>query len=157
MTPAIVSGDLDDARVRALVEYHLGASRVSACNHALKVEQLKAPDIQFWAAWEGERLLGIGALQRLSHDHGEIKSMHTASDARRLGIANAMLLHIIDAARAAGMRRLSLETGSWDYFAAARALYEKHGFVVCGPFGEYPLDPSSVFMTRTLSLLDVKA
>ena len=76
--------------------------------------------------------------------------MHTASDARRRGIANAMLLHIIDAARAAGMRRLSLETGSWDYFAAARALYEKHGFVVGGPFGEYPLDPSSVFMTRAV-------
>jgi putative acetyltransferase len=147
---SIVAGGLDDIRVRALIEHHLGESRVSACNHALKVEELKAPSIQFWAAWDGERLLGIGALQRLSHDHGEIKSMHTASDTRRRGIANAMLLHIIDAACAAGMRRLSLETGSWDYFAPARALYEKHGFVVCGPFGAYPLDPSSVFMTRAL-------
>jgi putative acetyltransferase len=150
MTLAIVPGDLDDVRVRALIEQHWGESRVSACDHALKADELKAPTIQFWAAWDGERLLSVGALQRLAHDHGEIKSMHTASDARRRGIATAMLLHVIDAARAAGMRRLSLETGSWDYFAPARALYEKHGFVVCGPFGKYPLDPSSVFMTRAL-------
>jgi putative acetyltransferase len=76
--------------------------------------------------------------------------MHTSSDQRRRGVGSAMLLHIIDAARAAGMRRLSLETGSADYFLAARALYQKHGFAVCEPFGEYALDPSSVYMTRTL-------
>lgn len=150
MTLAIVPGDLDDPRVRALVDFHLGASRVSACNHALKVEELQAPGIRFWAAWDGDRLLGIGALQRLADDHGEIKSMHTSSDCRRRGVGSAMLLHIIDAARAAGMRRLSLETGSWHYFAAARALYLKHGFAVCGPFGTYAQDPNSVFMTRAL-------
>ena len=150
MTHSIVPGDLDDARVRALVEHHLTATRVSACNHALSVAQLKAPQVQFWAAWDGERLLGVGALQRLAHAHGEIKSMHTAGDARRRGIGSAMLEHIIAAARAAGMRRLSLETGSWEYFAAARALYAKHGFVVCGPFGEYAPDSSSVFMSREL-------
>ena len=54
MTLAIVPGDLDDVRVRTLIEYHLGAGRVSACNHALKVDELKAPAIQFWAAWDGE-------------------------------------------------------------------------------------------------------
>jgi putative acetyltransferase len=148
MTHSIVPGDLDDARVRALIEQHLTATRVSACNHALNVAQLKAPHVQFFAAWDGERLLGVGALQRLAPEHGEIKSMHTASEARRRGIGSAMLLHIIAAARAAGMRRLSLETGAWDYFAAARALYAKHGFTVCGPFGAYAPDPSSVFMTR---------
>jgi putative acetyltransferase len=150
MPLAIVPGDLDDARIRALVDYHLSASRVSACNHALKVDELKAPGIRFWAAWDGERLLGIGALQRLADDHGEIKSMHTASDCRRRGVGSALLLHIVDAARAAGMRRLSLETGSWDYFAPARALYLKHGFAVCGPFGHYTENPNSVYMTRAL-------
>jgi putative acetyltransferase len=148
----IVPGDLDDARVRALIAHHLSSSRATGgCDHALEIDELKAPGIRFWAAWDEERLLGVGALQRLSHDHGEIKSMHTASDARRRGVANAMLLHIIDAARAAGMLRLSLETGAWDYFAAARALYQKHGFVICEPFGNYPPHESSVFMTRTLT------
>jgi putative acetyltransferase len=106
--------------------------------------------VRFWAAWDEDRLLGVGALQRLSYDHGEIKSMHTSVDCRRRGIGSAMLLHIVDAARAAGMRRLSLETGSLDYFAPARGLYEKHGFVVCGPFAAYSADPGSVFMTRAL-------
>jgi putative acetyltransferase len=150
-TIEIVAGNLDDPRVRALIAHHLSSSRATGgCDHALEVEELKAPGVRFWAAWDADRLLGIGALQRLSEDHGEIKSMHTSIDARRRGIGSAMLLHLIDAARAAGMRRLSLETGSLDYFAAARALYEKHGFVVCGPFGEYAHDPSSVFMTRTV-------
>ena len=151
MTFAIVAGDLDDPRVRALLALHVSSSRATGgCDHSLEVEELKAPGIQFWAAWDADRLLGIGALQRLAHDHGEIKSMHTASDCRRRGVGSALLLHIIDAARTAGMRRLSLETGSWDYFAAARALYLKHGFEVCGPFGTYSQDPNSVFMTRAL-------
>jgi len=151
MTLAIVPGDLDDPRVRALLVHHVSSSRATGgCDHSLEVDELKAPGIQFWAAWDDDRLLGVGALQRLAHDHGEIKSMHTAYDCRRRGVGSALLLHIIDAARAAAMRRLSLETGSADYFAAARALYRKHGFVVCEPFGAYALDPSSVYMTRAL-------
>lgn len=61
-----------------------------------------------------------------------------------------MLLHIMDAARAMGMSRLSLETGAWEYFVPARELYKKHGFVECPPFGEYVADPNSVFMCRDL-------
>jgi putative acetyltransferase len=61
-----------------------------------------------------------------------------------------MLRHIMKAARERGMRRLSLETGSWPYFALARALYARHGFVECAPFGEYGEDPNSVFMTLAL-------
>ena len=61
-----------------------------------------------------------------------------------------MLLHIIDTARAMGMSRLSLETGSWEYFVPARELYKRHGFVDCPPFGEYVSDPNSVFMCREL-------
>ena len=151
MTLAIVPGDLDDARVRALLALHVSSSRATGgCDHSLEAEELKAPGIRLWAAWDEDRLLGVGALQRLSDDHGEIKSMHTRDDCRRCGVGSALLLHIIDAARAAGMRRVSLETGSADYFVAARALYQKHGFIVCEPFGDYALDPSSVYMTRTL-------
>ena len=148
---AIVPGDFDDPRVRALLAHHVSSSRATGgCDHSLEVDELKAPGIRFWAAWDDDRLLGVGALQRLAHDHGEIKSMHTASDCRRRGVGSALLLHIIDAACAAGMRRLSLETGSAEYFVAARSLYRKHEFVICGPFGDYALDPSSVYMTRTL-------
>jgi len=53
-------------------------------------------------------------------------------------------------ARRRGYARVSLETGSQDFFAPARRLYERHGFVECGPFGDYVLDPHSVFFTREL-------
>ena len=101
--------------------------------------------------WEDETLLGCGALKRLSADHGEVKSMHTAQAMRRRGAGSAMLRHLIAAARADGMSRLSLETGSWDYFRPAQALYRSHGFVECPPFADYVLDPNSVFMTLDLS------
>ena len=149
----IISGDLDDARVRALLDEHLRTARAAtaACSdHALEVSELKAPDITFWAAWDGDVLLGVGALKRLSPELGEIKSMHTVRDRRRQGVGAAMLVHIIDAAHAMGLARLSLETGSSDYFVPARALYEKHGFAECPPFAEYVVDPNSVFMTRIL-------
>lgn len=104
----------------------------------------------FWSAWEGDEVVGVGALKRLSADHGEVKSMHTAESARGRGVGSAMLRHIMAAARARGMSRLSLETGSWRYFEPARALYARHGFVECGPFGEYREDANSMFMTLVL-------
>jgi putative acetyltransferase len=76
--------------------------------------------------------------------------MHTAQASRCRGVGTAILLHIVEAARALGMSRLSLETGSWPYFLAAREFYKRHGFIECQPFGEYAPDESSVFMTLDL-------
>jgi GNAT superfamily N-acetyltransferase len=149
----IVTADLDDARVRALLEEHLTTARATSppCSaHALDLTGLRAPELTVWAAWEGDVLLGVGALKELAPDHGEIKSMHTARAHRRRGIGAAILRHIVAAARARNMARLSLETGSAPYFAPARALYREHGFVECPPFADYVEDPHSVFMTRTL-------
>jgi putative acetyltransferase len=116
----------------------------------LDLDGLQSPDISFWTIWEDETLLGVGALKRLSADHGEIKSMHTAQAARRRGVGRAMLRHIIAIARASGISRLSLETGASEYFRPARALYRSHGFVECPPFADYVLDPNSVFMSLDL-------
>ena len=76
--------------------------------------------------------------------------MHTAEAARRRGVGGAMLRHIMDVARASGMTRVSLETGTSAYFQPAVAMYLRHGFADCGPFGDYVDDPYSVFMTRML-------
>jgi putative acetyltransferase len=149
----IMAGDLDDPRVRALLEHHVATARAETAPgsaHALDVESLKVPDVSFWTAWDGDALLAVGALKRFSSDHGEVKSMHTAKASRRRGVGTAMLLHIVEAARAMGLSRLSLETGSWSYFSPARAFYKRHGFVECPPFGEYVSDPNSVFMTLDL-------
>jgi putative acetyltransferase len=150
----IVDGDFSDARVIDLLRIHLTNSRAQTAPgsaHALDVTGLQAPDVTFWTIWNGETLLGCGALKRLAPDHGEVKSMHTAQAMRRSGVGSVMPHHIIATARARGMARLSLETGSWDYFAPARALYARHGFAECGPFADYVLDPNSVFMTLDIS------
>ncbi len=149
----IQPGGLDHPRVQALLLHHLHTARAETAVGralALDLDALKAPEVHFWAAWDGDRLLGAGALKRLSPAHAEVKSMHTAHDSRRMGVGTAMLRHIIDAAREMGMTRLSLETGSWAYFEPARALYRRQGFVECQPFGDYVADSHSVFMTLEL-------
>jgi putative acetyltransferase len=149
----IIEGGLDDPRVVALLRTHVTRARAETARgsaHALDLDGLRAPEITFWSAWEGDTVLGVGALKRLSADHGEVKSMHTAEAARGRGVGTALLRQIMATAQASGMRRLSLETGAWAYFAPARALYARHGFVECGPFEGYREDPNSVFMTREL-------
>jgi len=149
----IVEGDLRDPRVVDLLHIHLTSARAETAPgsaHALDLTGLQSPDISFWTIWDDETLVGVGALKRLSADHGEVKSMHTAHSMRGKGAGTAMLRHIIATARASGISRLSLETGSWEYFRPARAFYRSHGFVECPPFADYVLDPNSVFMSLDL-------
>ena len=149
----IIQGDLSDLRVVNLLHTHLTRAReeTAACSaHALNLAELQSRDISLWTIWDNETLMGVGALKRLSADHGEVKSMHTAEFMRRRGAARAMLRHIIAIARDRGMLSLSLETGSSEYFRPARALYSSHGFVECPPFADYVLDPNSVFMSLDL-------
>src|SRR5579871_5281248 len=136
----ITPGDLTDSRVVDLLHYHLTTARAQTAPgsaHALDLKGLQSPDIDFWTAWDGETLVAMGALRQLSEDHGEVKSMRTAQASQRKGVGSAMLLHIISVARLRGISRLSLETGSWDYFRPAVAFYKSHGFVECPPFGDY--------------------
>ena len=149
--------DLRDPRIGLFLEEHLAdMRRVSPPEsaHALDLSALRQPDIRFWTAWVdtpgGPSLAGTSALKRLDDAHAEIKSMRTASAWRGQGVAEAMLTHVLDRARAAGYRQVSLETGRQDFFMPARALYAKHGFGVGGPFGPYGPDPNSCFMTKVL-------
>ena len=154
-TIRLVEGGLEDPRVVELLHTHLIRARAETAPgsaHALDLSGLRAPEVTFWCAWAGYVLAGVGALKRLSADHGEIKSMHTAEAMRRRGVGDAILRHIIATARARGISRVSLETGAWAYFAPARALYARHGFVECPPFGDYRPDPNSVFMTLALAM-----
>jgi putative acetyltransferase len=86
----------------------------------------------------------------LTGEHGEIKSMRTATAHLRKGVGGAVLRHILAEARRRGYRRLSLETGSMPYFHPAHNLYRKFGFKNCPPFAGYREDPNSMFMTMEL-------
>jgi putative acetyltransferase len=146
--------DLSRPAIHALLDEHLRNMRENSppeSVHALDLDKLRRPEVTFWSAWEGEVLLGCAALLELDRRHGEVKSMRTPEARRRTGAGRALLMHIIDTARARGYARLSLETGSMASFAPAHRLYESAGFKRCDPFGDYAADPNSVFMTLTLA------
>ena len=142
--------DLRGPEIHKLLEEHLLSMALHSppeSVHALDLAGLRKPDVTFWSVWEGDDLLGCGALKELARDHGEIKSMRTDTSHLRKGVARSVLTHIMDEAKRRGYRRLSLETGSMEAFAPARTLYARAGFTYCEPFGDYVEDPYSVFMT----------
>ncbi len=117
---------------------------------ALGVEQLKSPYITVFTAREDEILLGVGALKIFEPNHGELKAMHTALASRGKGVGTAMVSHILDFAKSAGLTRVSLETGSHLPYKSARLLYEKSGFNYCPAFADYTLSDFNVCMTIAL-------
>jgi putative acetyltransferase len=149
----IISGGLDEPQVIAMLQFHFDSNIAvtpAGSAHVFDISRLKQPDIFFWSAWNDETLLGTGALKRMNERDGEVKSMHTLQTARRSGTGSAMLQHIMAEAKAMGLKQLWLETGSFDFFAPARALYARYGFVECEPFEGYKPDPHSTFMTRKI-------
>lgn len=153
VTMKILTDDLTHPAIHALLEEHLRSMHEQSPResvHALDLERLRDPSITFWAAWDGDDLLGCGALRELDAAHGEIKSMRTPNALRRRGAGRALLHHIVMVAKERGYQRLYLETGSQDSFRPAQRLYESAGFTACGPFGDYKEDRHSMFMTLAL-------
>ncbi|QBF30303.1 GNAT family N-acetyltransferase [Thalassococcus sp. S3] len=147
----IRQASIDDPDVRALLLRHLDLMRSQSPEescHVMRPEHLFEADALLLGAWDDAHLLGVGALVQIAPGEGELKSMHTAEQARGRGVGGALLSALIDKARGLGLVRLSLETGSAASFKPARSLYAAHGFHLCPPFGEYVEDPLSAFMTR---------
>ncbi len=118
--------------------------------HMMDASELDSPDIAFFVMRDSGRPVAMGAFKRIDSTHAEIKSMHVLAEERGRGLSRQMLEHLVAAAQAKGLKRLSLETGVQPTFIAARALYERAGFTYCPPFEGYGADPNSVFMTRPL-------
>ncbi|AJQ95464.1 GNAT family N-acetyltransferase [Gynuella sunshinyii] len=141
------------AEITVLLQQHMQAMEGLSppeSRHVLDIEGLCKPEITFWSCTINGQLAGVGALKQLNTEHGEIKSMKTALAFLKHGVASALLQHIIHEAAQRNYKRLSLETGSMDYFVPAYQLYLKFGFVSCGPFANYVEDPNSLFLTREL-------
>ena len=139
--------------VRELLRRHLEFARATTQPedvHALEANQLVDPGVTFYSYRRDGELLAVGALKQLDGRHAEIKSMHTAAAARGRGVGRAILHHLLGVARAEGVRRVSLETGTMAEFAPARALYESAGFTACGPFADYRPSDDNCFMTLLL-------
>lgn len=149
----IVKDDLSHPAVLGLLELHLRSAHENSppgSVFALDLAGLRDPAVTLWTAWEGEDLLGMGALKQLDATHGEVKSMRTVPAHLRRGVAAALLEYLIVEARGRGYRRLSLETGSNAPFAAAHALYRRAGFIDCAPFADYHDTVFAQYFTKSL-------
>ena len=149
----IATDDLSGPEIATFLDEHVQQMRSISppgSKHALDLDTLRKPEITFWTVRDGDTLVGCGALKRLDPGHAELKSMRTTPTRKRSGIASLLLAHLITEATHTGFTRLSLETGSAEFFLPARRLYEKFGFRQCGPFADYRPDPHSTFMTRAL-------
>jgi putative acetyltransferase len=149
----IATDDLSGPDIARFLDEHVQQMRSISppeSKHALDLDALRKPEITFWSVRDGDNLVGCGAIKKLDVDHAELKSMRTTPARKRSGIASLLLEHIVTEAKRMGFTRLSLETGTAEFFLPARKLYEKFGFSYCEPFADYRLDPHSTFMTREL-------
>lgn len=154
MDGEIAVDDPGGGDVGALLARHLEFARANTPPqdvHALNITGLLNPAVTFYSYRRAGCVLGVGALHELTPEHAEVKSMHTAAEARGQGIARAMLTHLISVARDRGYQHLSLETGTMEAFAPARALYASAGFVPCEAFADYRPGPNNTFMTLSLA------
>ncbi|AGI66022.1 putative acetyltransferase [Octadecabacter antarcticus 307] len=147
---AVEAGDPFDPQARALLEasHALMQSLFPAEeNYFLSLEALCADDIHFFTARRGDVIVGVGAVA----DHGtygELKSMFVEKASRGQGVIDAIMRQIEDHARGLGLAMLRLETGS--LLHAAHNVYARHGFTICGPFGDYQDAEFSIFMEKAL-------
>ena len=138
----IALADLADPRVQELIAFHQRAmveGSPPGSSFALDLSGLQDAAVRVWAVEIGDGVAAIGALKRLDARSAEVKSMRTHPDFLRQGIAAALLETIIDHARAEGIARLSLETGTGPAFEPALALYRRRGFVNGPAFAGYTL------------------
>ena len=118
--------------------------------YALDASKLFAPDLTVFSAHLDGELAGVGALRKLDGQHAELKSMHTLSRYRGTGIGKALVAHIEAAAKAQGITRISLETGTNEAFKPARNLYQSLGYEPCEAFGDYVLSEHNLCMTKII-------
>ena len=155
MTAKIMRANYDDPALGHFLRDHLSDLAPTApveSQHALDFATMRsAPGFRLWVADIAGEVVGTVGLGHRDATHEELKSMRTSPVHRGHGIGRALLDHAVADARRRGVLRLSLETGSMEFFAPARALYTRAGFVECAPFGHYPTDdPNSIFMTLLL-------
>ena len=148
-----IENNFDDAEVNELLTKHfieLRSVSPEGSTHVLDIPGLKDPTIKFWSLWDGESLVGCGALKLLEKEHGEFKSIRVADKFRKDGMGEKIISHLIDQAKQIGIKKLSTETGAGECFAPARKLFKKFGFEECKPFAHYKEDPNSCYYTLNI-------
>ena len=149
-----IEGNFNNSEVNELLIKHfieLRSVSPEGSAHVLDIAGLKDSSIKFWSLWEEKELMGSGALKYITKNHGEFKSIRVSDKFRGKGNGSKVINHLIIEAKKLNIKRLSLETGSGDFFLAARKLFNNCGFKPCEPFSHYKTDINSVYMTMLIS------
>ena len=149
-----IEGNFDNPKVNELLINHfIELSSVSPVDrgHVLDIPGLKNLRIKFWSLWENDELIGCGALKFLDKEHGELKSIRVADTFRRKGNGIKVINHLIDEAKKLNIKKISLETGTGNFFGPARKLFHKCGFKPCEPFAQYKKDLDACYMSLLIS------
>ena len=148
-----IDGNFDHAEVNQLLKKHfveLRAASPRGSTHVLDIAGLKVPSIKFWSLWEDSQLMGCGALKFLDKGHGEFKSIRVHDNFRGKGNGIKVVNHLIIEAKKLEIKRLSIETGSGNFFKPARKLFKNCGFKTCSPFAHYKEDVNSLYLTKLI-------
>ena len=148
-----IENNFDHPKVNHLLIKHfieLRSVSSKGSTHVLDIPGLKDPSIKFWSLWDNNHLIGCGALKLIGESHGEFKSIRVSDDFRYKGIGNKIISHLIIQAKKLGIKKLSIETGSGNFFLPARKLFEHFKFTECKPFAHYKEDPNSCYYTLDL-------
>ena len=150
-----IEGNFDHPEVNQLLKKHfieLRAASPEGSAHVLDIPGLKVPSIKFWSLWELNQLMGCGALKFIDKDHGEFKSIRIHDEFRGKGFGTRIINHLINEAKNLNIKRISIETGSGEFFAPARRLFENCGFKSCAPFAHYKEDINSLYLTKLINI-----
>ncbi len=149
-----IEGNFDNPEVDDLLRKHfieLKSVSPAGSTHVLDIDGLKNPSIKFWSLWENEKLMGCGALKFLNESHGEFKSIRVADQYRGKGYGKKIISHLIAEAKELKIKKISIETGSGEFFKSARRLFKNFGFEKCEPFSHYKTDANSCYMSLEIN------
>ena len=149
-----IEGNFSNLQVDELLKKHFielrSVSPADSC-HVLDIKGLKNSTIKFWSLWENDKLIGCGALKFLEDGHGELKSIRIAESFRNKGYGIKVIKHLILEAKKLNIKKISLETGTGNFFEPARKLFYKCGFKPCEPFAQYKKDLDACYMNLLIS------
>ena len=149
-----IENNFDHPEVNELLNKHFTELRLvspEGSAHVLDIPGLKVSSIKFWSLWQNNNLIGCGALKFLDNNHGEFKSIRIVDRFRKNGLGIKIINHLINKAKKLNIKKISVETGSGDFFSPARKLFKKCGFESCRPFAHYKEDPNSCYFSIDLT------
>ena len=148
-----IENNFEDPKVNELLNKHfieLRSVSPKGSTHVLDIPGLKIPSIKFWSLWENNNLVGCGALKFLEDKHGEFKSIRISDKYRNKGLGKKIIDYLIEEAIKLNIKKISVETGTGNFFEPARKLFKKCKFEPCEPFAHYKVDINSLYLTKLI-------